>query len=433
MGSYAETACQVEHDSPRCAVGTVCLHPSIGQGATAVAAHASVTLVLALNAGSSSLRFAAQDAAGHVHWRGRISGLGTPQARLSWQAGGNGPVTLGALDHRQALDWLLERIVRDQPGDVLLAVGHRVVHGGPHQRQPARIDAALMRELEALVPLAPLHQPHCLHGIRVVRQRCPDLPQFACFDTGFHFTRSALEQRLALPGLPALAGVQSYGFHGLSYEYLASRLPEHLGTAADGRVVLAHLGQGASLCALRGGTSQATTMSFTPLDGLPMGSRCGQLDPSVLLYLQRVHGMGPDCLEDLLNHQAGLLGLSGISADMRELLASDDPRARFAVDYFVHHTVKAIGAMAAVLGGLDALVFSGAIGEGSAEIRGRILAGCAWLGIALDVDANRRGRACISRSGGKPSAWLIATDEEQVIARHSWQCLQQTPPDPVED
>ena len=392
-----------------------------------------MTLVLALNAGSSSLRFAAQAAAGHVPWRGRISGLRTPQARLSWQKGGNGPVTLGALDHVQAFDWLLDRIARDHPGNALLAVGHRVVHGGPRQQKPVRLDAALLSELEALVPLAPLHQPHCLRGIRAVQQLRPDLPQFACFDTAFHASRPALEQRLALPQLPELAGVQSYGFHGLSYEYLASRLPEHLGAAAVGRVILAHLGQGASLCALRGGTSQATTMSFTPLDGLPMGSRCGQLDPSVLIYLQRAHGMGPDCLEDLLNHQAGLLGLSGVSADMRELLASDDPRARFAVNYFVHHTVKAIGAMAAVLGGVDALVFSGGIGEGSAEIRGRILAGCAWLGMTLDADANRRGAARISRSDGTPSAWLIATDEEQVIARHCWQCLQQTTPAPAED
>jgi acetate kinase len=385
-------------------------------------------LVLAINAGSSSLRFAAQDAAGHIAWRGRISGLGTGQARLSWQNGGNGPVTLGAIDHHQALDWLLDRIARDHPVDALLAAGHRVVHGGRRQHKPARIDTALLSELEALAPLAPLHQPHCLHGIQALQQLRPDLPQFACFDTAFHASRPALEQRLALPELPELAGVQSYGFHGLSYEYLASRLPEHLGAAADGRVILAHLGQGASLCALRSGTSQATTMSFTPLDGLPMGSRCGQLDPSVLLYLQRTHGMGPDRLEDLLNQQAGLLGLSGISADMRELLASDDPRARFAVDYFVHHTVKGIGAMAAVLGGVDALVFSGGIGEGSPEIRGRILAGCAWLGMTLDADANHQGAACISRSGGTPSAWLIATDEEQVIARHCWQCLQQTAP-----
>ena len=227
--------------------------------------------------------------------------------------------------------------------------------------------------------------------------------------------------------------MQSYGFHGLSYEYLTSRLPDRLGATADGRVILAHLGQGASLCALRDRTSQATTMSFTPLDGLPMGSRCGQLDPSVLLYLQRAQGIGPDRLEDLLNHRAGLLGLSGISADMRELLASDDPRARFAVDYFVHHTVKAIGAMAAVLGGVDALVFSGGIGEGSAEIRGRILAGCAWLGMTLDADANRQGAACISRPGDTPSAWHIATDEEQIIARHCWQCMQNTAPARAED
>ena len=234
-----------------------------------------MTLVLALNAGSSSLRFAAQDGAGHVPWRGRISGLGTPQARLSWQTGGDGPVMLGALDHRQAIDWLLERIARDHPGNKLLAVGHRVVHGGPHQHKPARVDAAMLSELDALVPLAPLHQPHCLYGIRAVQQRRPDLPQFACFDTAFHASRPALEQRLALPELPELTGVQSYGFHGLSYEYLTSRLPDRLGATADGRVILAHLGQGASLCALRDRTSQATTMSFTPLDGLPMGSRCG--------------------------------------------------------------------------------------------------------------------------------------------------------------
>jgi len=385
-------------------------------------------LVLAINAGSSSLRFAAEDAAGQMLWRGHIAGLYTGHASVSWQTGDAADAALGSLDHAQAIGWLLDRLAGAPTADTLQAVGHRVVHGGAAHRAPAVIDDHLLAQLEALIPLAPLHQPPALHAIRAIAALRPEVPQLACFDTAFHTTRPALEQRLALPGLPELSGVQSYGFHGLSYEYLSGQLPALLGAAASGRVVLAHLGQGASLCALREGKSQATTMSFTPLDGLPMGSRCGQLDPSVVLHLLRQQ-MSADDIEDLLNHRAGLLGLSGHSADMRELLASDDPAARFAVDYFVHHTVKAIGAMAAVLGGLDALVFSGGIGEGSAQIRARIVAGCAWLGLQLAAPANQHGGPCISPPGtDRPTAWVIATDEERVITRHCHRFLtQQTP------
>ncbi len=386
-------------------------------------------LVLAINAGSSSLRFAAEDATGEVLWRGHIAGLYTGRASVHWQTGDHADAALGSLDHAQAIGWLLDRLADTPAAGALQAVGHRVVHGGAAHRMPAWIDDPLLAQLDALVPLAPLHQPHALHGIRAIAELRPDLPQLACFDTAFHATRPALEQRLALPAIEPLSGVQSYGFHGLSYEYLAARLPELLGEAAAGRVVLAHLGQGASLCALKEGQSQATTMSFTPLDGLPMGSRCGQLDPSVVLHLLRARGMDADAIEDLLNHRAGLLGLSGISGDMRELLASDDPQAAFAVDYFVHHTVKAIGAMAAVLGGLDALVFSGGIGEGSAQIRARIVSGCAWLDMALDEAANAAGGPRISPPAtDHPTAWVIATDEERVITRHCRRFLsQQTP------
>jgi len=381
--------------------------------------------ILLLNAGSSSLKFALFDSGALPLWRGEIETIGEA-ARLRAEpfdgAGEGVERRLHAPDHPAAIEALLGLLQTGLPDLSLLAVGHRVVHGGEALVAPVRVDEPVLTQLRALIPLAPLHQPPALAGIEAMRRDAPDLPQVACFDTAFHAGRSPLERRFALPDEPALTAVRAYGFHGLSYEYIASRLPQLLGSAA-GRVVVAHLGHGASLCALRDGVSQATTMSFTPLDGLPMATRCGQLDPAVVLYLQREQGMTPDQVDALLNQRAGLLGLSGISGDLRRLEASDQPCARFALDYFVHHTVKAIGALAATLGGMDALVFTAGIGENSAAIRERIMAGCAWLGLCSDPAANRRGDPCISASGSNPSAWVIPTDEAAVIARHTLRLL----------
>jgi len=274
-------------------------------------------------------------------------------------------------------------------------------------------------DLEKLTPLAPLHQPHNLAGIRALRETRPELPQVACFDTAFHRTHPQLADVYALPWEYYAAGVRRYGFHGLSYEYIASVLPQVAPAIAQGRVIVAHLGSGASLCALRAGRSVDSTMGFSPLDGIPMGTRPGALDPGVLLYLVGQRGMTAAALEKLLYKQSGLLGLSGVSNDMRLLQESAAPRAQLAVDYFVHYVAREIGALAAVLGGLDALVFTAGIGENAPAIRARIVAACAWLGIALDHDANQRGDACISRAASVVSAWMVPTNEELMIARHA--------------
>ena len=267
-------------------------------------------------------------------------------------------------------------------------MGHRVVHGGQHYSAPVLIDATVLAELETLVPLAPLHQPHNLATIRVLLETMPSLPQVACFDTAFHRTQPDVAQRFAIPRRFADEGVRHYGFHGLSYEYIASVLPTLEPALADARIIVAHLGSGASLCALHKGRSIATTMGFSPLDGLVMGTRCGNIDPGVLLYLMDRHNMDARALEQLLYHQSGLLGVSGISNDMRTLLASDDPHAQEAIELFVYRVGREIGSLAAALGGLDALVFTGGIGEHSAVIRAKVCHQAAWLGLELDDSAN---------------------------------------------
>ncbi|MBT9541249.1 acetate/propionate family kinase [Thiobacillus sp.] len=384
--------------------------------------------ILVVNAGSSSLKFALfrLDTADSLQLavRGQIDGIGSrPQFKVKDDAGqALAERELEVTDVREVKDaialaglWLSTHF----PGEALLAVGHRVVHGGADYAQPVRVDDAVFADLEKLTPLAPLHQPHNLAAIRALRETRPELPQVACFDTAFHRTHPQLADLYALPWDYYEAGVRRYGFHGLSYEYIASVLPQVAPSIAQGRVIVAHLGSGASLCALRAGKSVDSTMGFSPLDGIPMGTRPGALDPGVLLYLVGQRGMTAAALEKLLYKQSGLLGLSGVSNDMRLLQESAEPRAKLAVDYFVHYVAKEIGALAVVLGGLDALVFTAGIGENAPAIRARIVAACGWLGITLDSNANQRGDACISTADSPASAWVVPTNEELMIARHA--------------
>jgi acetate kinase len=384
--------------------------------------------ILVVNAGSSSLKFSLfrtdGAAALQLAARGQIDGVGTRPRLSARDAAGAALVerdfsvaeVAGVPDAiRLAGAWLREQF----PGEPLRAVGHRVVHGGADYAQPVLVDDAVFAALEQLIPLAPLHQPHNLAAIRAVRTSQPQLPQVACFDTAFHRSHPQLADLYALPFDYYASGVRRYGFHGLSYEYIAATLPETAPELAGGSAIVAHLGSGASLCALRAGRSVDSTMGFSPLDGIPMGTRPGALDPGVLLHLVNQRGMSGAALEKLLYKESGLLGLSGISNDMRVLLESPDPRAALAVDYFVHQVGKQIGALAAVLGGIDGLVFTAGIGEHAPEIRARILAACAWLGVKPDADANRRGEARISTADSAVSAWVIPTNEELMIARHT--------------
>jgi acetate kinase len=356
--------------------------------------------ILVVNAGSSSLKFSIfrteGDDVSQVVVRGQIDGLGT-RPRLSVKEATGGVLiereyTLaeaGSITDAIKLSgaWLREYF-RDQP---LRAAGHRVVHGGTEFARPVLIDTKVFAALEELNPLAPLHQPHNLAAIRALNEAQPNIPQVACFDTAFHRGHPPLADLYALPWDYYTAGVRHYGFHGLSYEYIAATLPQVAPEISEGRVIVAHLGSGASLCALRAGKSVDSTMGFSPLDGVPMATRTGALDPGVLLYLLNQRGMTAPELERLLYHESGLLGLSGVGNDMRVLLGSREPRAALAVDFFVYHVAKQIGALAAVLGGVDGLVFTAGIGEHSPLVRARILEACKWLGVRLDAAANRRG------------------------------------------
>jgi acetate kinase len=301
----------------------------------------------------------------------------------------------------------------------LMAVGHRVAHGGERYGQPVLIDEDVLGELNRLIPLVPLHQPNNLAAIRAVISRDPDLPQVACFDTAFHCGRPAVSERMGLPFDLFEQGVRRYGFHGISYEYIVSRLQQLAPKQAGGRVVVAHLGSGSSMCAIREGRSVDTTMGFSSLDGLPMGTRCGSLDPGVLLYLMRRDGLGVGALEELLYKRSGLLGLSGVSNDMRALHASDDPRASEAIDYFVYRIGQELGALTASLGGIDALVFTAGVGENDPVLRARVCADAAWLGIEIDKKANESGSLKISEGDTTPAVWVIPTDEERMIAVHT--------------
>jgi len=384
--------------------------------------------ILVLNAGSSSVKFSlhADDAGSALATRlqGQVEGLGV-SPRFEATDGEGRTLAGGALDASEAEDHegavsVILRWLGNHPGGArIVAVGHRVVHGGVLFDRPVRIDATVLAEIERLIPLAPLHQPHHVAAIRAVSCATPDLPQVACFDTAFHRSQPPLAQAFALPRALRDAGVRRYGFHGLSYEYVASVLPRIAPEIAGGRVVVAHLGNGASLCGLRAGRSIATTMGFTALDGLVMGTRPGALDPGVLLYLLNAHAMDGKSLERLLYHESGLLGVSSLSSDMRVLLESCDPHAKEAVDLFVYRLGRELGSLAAALGGLDGLVFTAGIGEHAAPIRAAVCRDAAWLEIALDAAANARGGPRISAAGSRASAWVIPTDENLMIARHT--------------
>jgi acetate kinase len=383
--------------------------------------------LLVVNAGSSSLKFAlyrvdAADRLALTH-RGRIEEIGGDsrlRVTLAPEAAERIDVALAAADHEAAMQALLDWMEPRLEGRHLRAAGHRVVHGGTAYAAPVSVDETVLQQLARLVPLDPLHQPHNLAGIRALMRARPQLPQVACFDTAFHRSMPDLAQCFALPPQLTQSGVRRYGFHGLSYEYIAGVLPDYLGASAEGRVIVAHLGNGASLCALQGRRSMETTMSFTPLDGLPMGTRCGAIDPAIPLYLMLERGMTPAEVSELLNHRSGLLGMSGVSSDMRELLASPAPGAAAAVAHFVYHVARAIGSLAVALGGMDALVFTAGIGERAGAVRERICSRLAWLGLALDATANAGHGPCISTAGSAVSAWVIPTNEEAVIARHAF-------------
>ena len=382
--------------------------------------------ILVINAGSSSIKFSVFDARSGALKRvltGKFDGLAT-NVHLSVKDGegqvlkdNNGPDGV-ALDHAQAMLELFGFLPALLGGRSLGAVGHRVVHGGERYLAPVRVDHAVLAELEKLVPLAPLHEPHNLAPIATLLANAPDLPQIACFDTAFHRTQASVEQAFALPKSLSELGIRRYGFHGVSYEYIASVMRERDAVLA-GRVIVLHLGNGASMCAMRGGQSVATTMGFTALDGLVMGTRCGTLDPGVVLYLISQLQMEPAHVQRLLYEQSGLLGVSGVSSDMRTLEASDVPAAAEAIDLFVHRISRELGALAATLGGLDGLVFTAGIGENSALIRQRVCREAAWLGVEIDSAANRAGAGRITSANSAVAAWVIPTDEEVVIARHT--------------
>ena len=387
--------------------------------------------ILVLNAGSSSLKFSVfvsgadlaplvagnvEELQGRARFRAKDA-TGTIVDEHAWPDG-------GPPGHEGAIAFLLDWLRANAGGGRLAAIGHRVVHGGADYAAPVRVTPAVLARLERLVPLAPLHQPHNLLPIRTLAARLPDLPQVACFDTGFHCVQSTVARAFALPRELSDAGVRRYGFHGLSYEYIASVLPQYDARAAAGRTIVLHLGNGASMCAMHAGKSVATTMGFTAVDGLPMGSRTGSLDPGVLLYLMDQHGMDARAIETLIYKRSGLLGVSGISSDMRELLQSDHPHAREAIELFCYRIGRELGSLSAALGGLDAVVFTAGIGEHAAPIRERVCRDASWLGLALDTIANARNGPRISGADSRIAAWVIATDEEHMIARHTRDLLQ---------
>jgi acetate kinase len=383
--------------------------------------------ILVVNAGSSSVKFqifgVERDGALRRLIKGQLDGIGT-HPRLFAQ----GSDKSSLIDRTYASDEIADvpaaiatvaSWLRESQSLNLLAVGHRVVHGGPKYDRPVVIDQAVVANLEQYVSLAPLHQPNNLAPIRTLMEARPELLQVTCFDTAFHHGHSAVADHYAIPARFYAEGVRRYGFHGLSYEYIAQRLREVAPTVAAGRVIVAHLGSGASMCALANGRSVESTMGFTALDGIPMGTRPGQIDPGVLLYLLSKKGMTPAAVQDLLYHDSGLKGLSGISNDMRDLESSSDPGAKLAVDYFVYRVGLNAGMLAAALGGLDGFVFTAGIGENSPTIRARIAEKLAWLGVVLDRAANADGKSLISRPESRVAVLVVPTDEELMIAQHT--------------
>jgi acetate kinase len=386
--------------------------------------------ILVINAGSSSWKFSIFESArdgsltpgpqGQVNAIGSVVGRG---ARLEvLDARGrkllNAPVD--GNDHESAMSaihaWFAAHVGNESG---FAGIGHRVVHGGATYSAPVIIDDPVIAELEKLAPLAPLHQPHHIAAIRALTAIAPKVPQVACFDTAFHRNQPPLAQEFALPRALTAKGIRRYGFHGLSYEYIMSVMPRVAPECADGKIIVAHLGNGASMCAIEGGLSVATTMGFTAVDGLPMGTRTGALDPGVLLYLLQTEGMDAEAIEHLIYEQSGLLGVSGLSGDMRILLASPLPAAKESVDLFVYRIGRELGSLTAALGGLDAVVFTGGIGEHATEIRARVCIDAHWIGITLDKALNAAGGPRISDDGSRVSAWVIPTDENLMVARHT--------------
>ena len=381
--------------------------------------------IAVINSGSSSIKFALYDA-GSIEsalFRGQIEQIGvSPRLRVvdargttieqrEWPAKG--------IDHRLATQVILTTAVRLLRGAPVAGVGHRIAHGGTRYAAPIRVDPEVVAELTRLVPLAPLHQPHNLAAMTAINEAAPSLAQVACFDTAFHRSQSDMAQLFALPRTFTDEGVRRYGFHGLSYEFVTSQIKKVAPEYAKSRTVVAHLGNGASLCAINNGQSVATTMGFTALDGLVMGTRCGSIDPGVLLYLLDSCGMDARAIEDLLYRKSGLLGVSGESSDMRNLRTSSSAFAAEAISLFVYRVVREIGSLAAALGGLEALVFTGGIGENDTATRAEIMEGCRWLGVRLDAARNAAGRGQISKSESAVAVFVIPTDEERMIARHT--------------
>jgi len=389
--------------------------------------------ILIINAGSSSLKFSLFETSAQgalsLQFHGQVEDLlaapkfsvedarGQTLQRCPIREQGHEPAVAAIQD------WFAQHVGRATD---FYGVGHRIVHGGEQYCAPIRIDDSVLATLEELIPLAPLHQPAQIAAIRAVAARAPRVPQVACFDTAFHSQQPSLDREFALPREYSTRGIRRYGFHGLSYEYIVSTLPRVAPQCAAGRVIVAHLGNGASLCAIANGRSVATTMGLTALDGVPMGTRCGALDPGVLLYLMQHEHMPAPEIEKLLYERSGLLGVSGVSSDMRELLASQEPAAAQAVDLFVYRVGRELGSLAAALRGVDALVFTGGIGEHAHQIRSRVCQDAQWLGIEVDPAANLRGGPCISRAGSRTSAWVIATDENLMVAQHTQRLLAET-------
>jgi acetate kinase len=389
--------------------------------------------IAVINAGSSSVKFALFDASSITGslFSGQIAGIGiAPRltvrdaahqtvAEREWGAAG--------FDHDVATREILTTARSLISGTSVVGIGHRVVHGGMKYDSPVRLTAETLAELAKLIPLAPLHQPHNLAPVRVILDAAPQIPQVACFDTAFHRNQPPLAQSFAIPRRFTELGIRRYGFHGLSYEYLVSRLVELAPEIASRGIIIAHLGNGASLCAVNEGRSVASTMGFTAVDGLMMGTRCGAIDPGVILYLLQEHRMGAAAVEDMIYRKSGLLGVSGISSDMRALRGSSDSNAREAIALFVYRIVREIGSLVAALGGVDAIVFSGGIGENDAATRSEVIAACTWMGAVLDPARNAAGHNVISAGSSRIPVWVIPTDEERMIAQHTQRLLQTMP------
>lgn len=389
------------------------------------------SVVAVLNAGSSSIKFAVMKTERDLPLllRGQIEAIGVAPKLTVKTSQGTAIVThefdKDSYDHAVGIRTIIAEVLERLPGHGLAAIGHRVVHGGVYYAAPVRVDAQVMARLESLISLAPLHQPHNLDPIRTLMSEAPDVPQVACFDTAFHSTQQRLARTYAIPRELTAEGVLRYGFHGISYEHIARRIEVVAPHLAGARVVAAHLGNGASLCAMEGGKSVASTMGFTAVEGLMMGTRCGSIDPGLLIWLMEEKGMDARALERFVYKESGLLGVSGISPDMRVLRASQAPQAKEATDLFVYRLVREIGSMAAALGGIDAVVFTAGIGENDAQTRAEVLAQCAWLGASVDPVANGLGSGMISPVGAAVEAWVIPTDEERMIAEHTLSVLHQ--------